>query len=47
LESDDFDALGSDFTQNQIFRIVIVPSEFAETHNTDDLNSLLSELDLD
>lgn len=47
LESDDFDALGNDFTQNQIFRIVIVPSEFAETHNTDNLNSLLSELDLD
>ncbi|GGG33197.1 hypothetical protein GCM10011344_37620 [Dokdonia pacifica] len=47
LESDDFDALGNDFTQNQIFRIVIVPSEFAETHNTDNLNTVLSELNLD
>ena len=46
LESDDFDSLSNGFTQNQIFRIVIVPSEFAETHNTDDLNSVLSELNL-
>ncbi|MFT5891204.1 MAG: hypothetical protein ACI9Y7_001305 [Dokdonia sp.] len=47
LESDDFDALGSDFTQNQIFRIVIVPSEFAATHDTDNLNTVLSDLNLD
>ena len=47
LESDDFDALSNGFTQNQVFRIVIVPSEFAETHNTDDLNTVLSELNLD
>jgi len=47
LESDDFDALGNDFTQNQIFRIVIVLSEFAETHDTDNLNTVLSDLNLD
>lgn len=47
LESDDFDSLGNDFTQNQVFRIVIVPSEFAQTHSTDDLGTVLSELNLD
>ena len=47
LESDDFDTLGNDFTQNQIFRIVIVPSEFAATHDTDNLNTVLSDLNLD
>lgn len=47
LESDDFDALGNDFTQNQIFRIVIVPSEFAQVHGSDDLDTVLSELNLD
>jgi len=47
LESDDFDVLGNDFTQNQIFRIVIVPSEFAETHDTSNLDTVLSDLNLD
>lgn len=47
LESDDFDALGADFTQNQIFRVVIVPSEFAQSHSTDDLETVLSALNLD
>lgn len=47
LESDDFDALGNDFTQNQVFRIVVVPAEFAQTHSTDNLDTVLSELNLD
>lgn len=47
LESDDFDALGADFTQNQVFRIVIVPAEFAQSHSTDDLQTVLSDLNLD
>ena len=47
LESDDFSLLTTGFTQNQIFRIVIVPSSFAETHDTSDLRSVLSQLNLD
>lgn len=47
LESDFFDGLGDVFTQNQVFRIVIVPSEFAQTHDTDNLAEVLSELNLD
>jgi len=47
LESDDFTLLSNGFTQNQIFRIVIVPSSFAENNNTSDLNTVLSQLNLD
>ncbi len=47
LESDDFDALGNGFTQNQVFRIVIVPSEFAQANDTSNLNEVLSQLNLD
>jgi len=47
LESDDFSLLSNGFTQNQIFRIVIVPSAFAESNDTNDLNTVLSKLNLD
>ncbi len=47
LESDDFSLLSNGFTQNQIFRIVIVPSSFAESNDTSDLNTVLSQLNLD
>jgi hypothetical protein len=47
LESDFFDGLGDAFTQNQIFRIVIVPSEFAQTNETENLADVLAQLNLD
>lgn len=47
LESDDFDALSTGFTQNQVFRIVIVPSEFAQNNDTSNLGDVLSQLNLD
>ena len=47
LESDNFDLLSNGFTQNQIFRIVIVPSSFAQNNDTSDLNTVLSKLNLD
>ncbi len=49
LESDDFTALDNGFTQNQVFRIVIVPSEFAENTNINllDFNAVQSELKLE
>ncbi len=46
LESDDFDLLTNGFTQNQIFRIVIVPSAFAESNDTSDLSAVLDALGL-
>lgn len=33
------------FTQNQRFRIVIVPSDFSDTVNTNDYNAVMSALD--
>ncbi|WP_025740435.1 hypothetical protein [Aquimarina pacifica] len=35
LESDDFAALDATFTEDQIFRVVVVPSTFAETTSID------------
>lgn len=48
LESDDFDALDATFTQNQIFRIVIVPSQFAAAPENQNLsfNQLVNQLNL-
>jgi hypothetical protein len=40
------DALGSDYTDNRVFRIVIVPAEFAETMDTSNINSVLKSLDI-
>ncbi|WP_103068314.1 hypothetical protein [Aquimarina sediminis] len=49
LDSPDISLIGSDFTQNQVFRIVVVPSAFAK--NTDinllDFNAVQSALNLD
>ena len=47
LESDDFDALGPAFTDNQIFRIVIVPSFFAEANPDISFEELQSQFDLE
>ena len=46
LESDDFAALPASFTTNQILRIVIVPSEFAQKNDTKDLNKVMSKLNI-
>ncbi len=48
LESDDFDALDIDFTNNQIFRIVIVPSDFV-TSEIENLtfSQVMSKLNLE
>ncbi|GAA4271657.1 hypothetical protein U6A24_13810 [Aquimarina gracilis] len=49
LESDDLNALDSDITDNQDFRIVIVPSSFAENTNVDlkDFKAVQSALKLE
>ncbi len=49
LESDDLDALAPDITDNQDFRIVIVPSAFAEntTINLKDFKAVESALKLE
>jgi len=49
LESDDIAALDATFTDNQVFRVVIVPSEFAETTDIDlsDFNAVQEALQLD
>lgn len=39
--------LDAGFTQNQIFRVVILPSEFAKTINTSNLNTVMSALNID
>ena len=44
LESDDFAALNASFTADQILRIVIVPSEFAQHNETTDLNNVMQKL---
>ncbi len=48
LESDDFTALDASFTENQIVRVVIVPSEFAEAPPVDlsDFNAVQETLQL-
>lgn len=45
----DLFTLGPAFTQNQTFRFVVVPSEFATTSGVDinDYNAVMSALDLD
>ncbi len=49
LESDDLGALASDITDNQDFRIVVVPSSFAESTDINllDFNAVQSELKLE
>ncbi|AXT21128.1 hypothetical protein D7030_09015 [Flavobacteriaceae bacterium AU392] len=49
LESDDFDALDATFTQNQIFRIVIVPSQFAAAPENQNLSlgQVMNKLNLE
>ncbi len=47
IESDDLDALDASFTQNQDFRIVIVPADFATQNDVSNLNDLLSTLNID
>ncbi|WP_281986296.1 hypothetical protein [Aquimarina aggregata] len=49
LESDDLTSLNSDITDNQVFRIVIVPSSFASDSKVDlnDLNAVKSALNLE
>ncbi|WP_299253365.1 collagen-like protein [uncultured Aquimarina sp.] len=48
LESDNFTTLDTSFTQNQIFRIVIVPGAFAQNKNIDlyTMENVLSSLKL-
>lgn len=48
LESDDIASLGTDFTDDQIFRIVVVPSEFINSTKIDlsDFNAVQNALDL-
>ncbi|RZS93773.1 collagen-like protein [Aquimarina brevivitae] len=46
LESDDFASLPASFTDNQILRIVIVPSEFAQTNDVSDLDKVMAKLNL-
>ncbi|WP_378187936.1 hypothetical protein ACE939_05940 [Aquimarina sp. W85] len=48
LDTDvNFGSLESTVTDDQIFRIVIVPAEFANNNDTRDLNSVLSQFDLE
>lgn len=49
LDSDDLNALAADITQNQIFRIVVVPSAFAKNTKVDllDFNAVQSALNLE
>lgn len=49
LDSDDLGALSSDLTQNQVFRIVVVPSAFAKNTKVDlsDINAVQSALNLE
>jgi len=49
LESDDFGALETRFTDNQVFRIVVIPSAFAQTKNIEQmsLQELMTSLKLD
>ena len=49
LEGDDLNALNPDITDNQRFRIVIVPSEFAQNTKIDlsDFNAVQSALNLE
>ncbi|WP_062055626.1 hypothetical protein [Aquimarina longa] len=49
LESDNFAALDTTFTQNQVFRVVIVPSSFPKNSKVDlsDINAVKSALKLD
>jgi hypothetical protein len=42
----DFETLDSQYTQDQVFRIVVVPAEFAETMDTSNINSVLKSLDI-
>ena len=48
LESDDISLLDAEFTSNQVFRIVVVPSDFAEDFNgkTPSLEALMSALNI-
>jgi hypothetical protein len=49
IESDDLNDLASDITDNQLFRIVIVPAAFAKNTKVDltDFNAVQSALKLD
>lgn len=45
-ESDDIDAVPAEFTQNQVFRIVVVPSDLASTIDTKSLNEVMNLLNI-
>ncbi|KAB1068691.1 hypothetical protein F6U93_06110 [Tamlana haliotis] len=45
-ESDDIDAVGAEFTKNQVFRIVVMPSDLASTIDTNDINAVMSQLNI-
>ncbi|MBU2951783.1 hypothetical protein KO493_13875 [Tamlana agarivorans] len=45
-ESDDIDAVGAEFTKNQVFRIVVMPSDLASTVDTNNLNAVMSQLNI-
>lgn len=49
VESDDHAALAADFTLDQIFRIVVVPADFANTSGVDlsDMNAVISSLNIE
>ncbi|WP_459209691.1 collagen-like protein [Aquimarina rhabdastrellae] len=47
IESDDPGALDASFTQNQDFRIVIVPADFAQNNDVSNLNEVLATLNID
>lgn len=46
MESSNFAAVPDDLRQDQVFRIVIVPSEFAKNNNTENLENVMTLLNI-
>ncbi|MDO6759254.1 collagen-like protein [Tamlana sp. 2_MG-2023] len=45
-ESDDIDAVGAEFTKNQVFRIIVMPADLASTMDTNNINAVMSQLNI-
>jgi len=46
LESDDISLIGSDFMLDQVFRIIVVPSDLLSTMDTSNINNVMEQLSI-